>query len=74
MGSVALVSGCLLGIPCKYSGKSASHELEEDVIKRLDLIVVPICPEQLGGLPTPRRLQKSEAAMAAMCSMGWPGW
>lgn len=47
-----LVSACLLGVECKYSGGS---NLNEDVIRlseRYDL--VPVCPEQLGGLATPR--------------------
>ena len=47
-----LVSACLLGVPCRYDGKSVPCE---DVIclkERAQL--VPVCPEQLGGLATPR--------------------
>lgn len=46
-----LCSACLLGIKCRYDGK---HNLNEKVIelaKKEKLI--PVCPEQLGGLPTP---------------------
>ncbi len=45
-----LVSACLLGVNCKYSGSNNYCD------KALDLgtHVVPICPEQLGGLTTPR--------------------
>lgn len=47
-----LISACLLGIPCRYDGK------EKTCPKALELLqkhtCIPICPEQLGGLPTPR--------------------
>ena len=46
-----LVSACLLDIPCRYDCRSKSRP---DVFEDLDIIPVPICPEQLGGLPTPR--------------------
>lgn len=47
-----LVSACLLGACCRYDGQSRQNE---DIIalgKKHTLI--PVCPEQLGGLPTPR--------------------
>lgn len=47
-----LVSACLLGVGCRYDG---GHKLCPQVtalIQRDELI--PVCPEQLGGLPTPR--------------------
>ncbi|MEM2104636.1 MAG: DUF523 domain-containing protein [Candidatus Bathyarchaeia archaeon] len=47
-----LCSACLLGIECRYNGKSA---LNRKVVALLDTeILIPVCPEQLGGLPTPR--------------------
>lgn len=47
-----LVSACFLGINCKYSGGN-NDNLE--VAKLLqDYNVIPVCPEQLGGLQTPR--------------------
>lgn len=47
-----LVSACLLGINCKYDGDNNSHE---GVIKYLkDKQFILVCPEQLGGLSTPR--------------------
>ena len=46
------VSSCLLGINCKYNGKS---NYNEDIIKLKEKYeIIPICPEVLGGLPTPR--------------------
>ena len=47
-----LVSACLLGVRCRYDGASKPHPLVEKLAERYTL--VPVCPEQLGGLPTPR--------------------
>ena len=47
-----LVSACLLGIDCKYSG---GNNLNEKVIEYIkDYEVIPVCPEIMGGLSTPR--------------------
>lgn len=47
-----IVSACLLGIKTRYDGTDAHTD---EVIARLaDMITIPVCPEQLGGLPTPR--------------------
>jgi uncharacterized protein YbbK (DUF523 family) len=54
MRKVALVSSCMIGIPCQYSGRSAKSCLSKATIKKLDYTLIPVCPEQLGGLPTPR--------------------
>lgn len=47
-----LVSACLLGCRCRYDGASKLHPMAEALACRHTL--VPVCPEQLGGLPTPR--------------------
>jgi uncharacterized protein YbbK (DUF523 family) len=47
-----LCSACLLGINCRYDGKSKPNEKILELSKKEKLI--PVCPEQLGGLPTPR--------------------
>lgn len=47
-----LVSACLLGLPCRYDGKETKSEAVLALASRHTLI--PVCPEQLGGLPTPR--------------------
>lgn len=45
----AIISACLLGLHCRYDGSTKGPiEVPED------LCLVPVCPEQLGGLPTPR--------------------
>lgn len=55
-----LVSACLLGVRCRYDGESRKNE---EVVSRLKYVhagngpalqVIPVCPEQIGGLPTPR--------------------
>ena len=47
-----LVSSCLLGVMCRYDG---GHSLAEEIASKVSQMhVIPICPEQLGGLPTPR--------------------
>ncbi len=47
-----MVSACLLGIRCRYDSKAKPciHLLESLGAQH----VIPVCPEQLGGLPTPR--------------------
>ena len=47
-----LVSACLLGAACRYDGQSKGYPLVDELCRRCE--VVPVCPEQLGGLPTPR--------------------
>jgi uncharacterized protein YbbK (DUF523 family) len=47
-----LCSACLLGINCRYDGKIISNNEVIKLAKRE--ILIPICPEQLGGLSTPR--------------------
>ena len=47
-----LVSACLLGTPCRYDGKSKPNERVIALSEQYEL--VPICPECIGGLPTPR--------------------
>lgn len=49
-----LVSACLLGINTKYNGSNNKNEKIIELLKRKDIILIPVCPEQLAGLPTPR--------------------
>ena len=47
-----MVSACLLGENCKYNGE---NNLSPELIRLLEgHTVIPVCPEVLGGLPTPR--------------------
>ena len=47
-----LVSACLLGVKCRYDGKTKPVQAVIDLSKKYELI--PVCAEVLGGLPTPR--------------------
>lgn len=47
-----LCSACLLGIKCRYDGEDCRNKKVVELLKTEPLI--PVCPEQLGGLPTPR--------------------
>lgn len=49
-----LVSACLLGCPVRYDGQS--KPVQNEHLQRLQARgwLVPFCPEQAGGLPTPR--------------------
>ena len=47
-----MISACLMGACCRYDGASKAHPLAEALAQRHTLI--PVCPEQLGGLSTPR--------------------
>ena len=61
-----LVSACLLGVACRYDG--ASKGLSEDVLRALMArhTLVPVCPEQLGGLPTPRDASERQGSRVVM--------
>ena len=47
-----LISSCLLGIECRYDG--GHSRVEEIIEKAQEIQFIPMCPEQLGGLSTPR--------------------
>ncbi|QTA86614.1 DUF523 domain-containing protein [Desulfonema magnum] len=47
-----IVSACLIGIACRYDGMSKADEKVIQYIQ--DKQWIPVCPEQMGGLPTPR--------------------
>ncbi|GJM59519.1 DUF523 domain-containing protein [Persicobacter diffluens] len=46
------ISACLMGQHCRYDGR---HNLQQQIIDRYGAEnLLPLCPEVLGGLPTPR--------------------
>lgn len=49
-----LISRCLLGVPCRYDGKSVPVPDLEEALTRAGHTLIPICPEVDGGLHTPR--------------------
>lgn len=48
-----IVSACLVGVDCKYSGENNYNDKVKEFLKDKQYII--ICPEQLGGLTTPRK-------------------
>jgi uncharacterized protein YbbK (DUF523 family) len=53
---LVLISTCLLSIPCRFDGRLAATQLNPELFEKLNEYyhLVPVCPEQLAGLPTPR--------------------
>jgi len=51
-GEKILISACLAGVNCKYNGGNNENTKVIELVKNGDAILV--CPEQLGGLVTPR--------------------
>jgi len=68
-----LISACLLGIKCPWDGTDKCSD--ENAIKLLaDEVLIPVCPEQLGGLKTPRPPQEiqggsGEDVLAGRCTV-----
>ncbi|MBU4205023.1 DUF523 domain-containing protein [Patescibacteria group bacterium] len=52
MNKKIIISACLLGVSCRYDGRSKPCQKAIDLYKKRDVILV--CPEQMGGLSTPR--------------------
>jgi uncharacterized protein YbbK (DUF523 family) len=51
-----LCSACLLGVKCRYDGQNNLNKKIVELSKKEALL--PVCPEQLGGLPTPREVSE----------------
>ncbi len=47
-----LVSACLLGVNCRYDGGNSRNE--NAINRNQSDELIPVCPEEAGGLPTPR--------------------
>jgi uncharacterized protein YbbK (DUF523 family) len=61
-----LISACLLGERCRYDGKSKPLPAETLARLRERYVLVPVCPEQLGGLPTPRTPSERQGTRVVM--------
>ena len=49
-----LISACLMGFECKYSGGSNKLPEERLMALKKEYRLIPVCPETAGGLPVPR--------------------
>ena len=47
-----LISACLMGIRCRYDGGRKPLSCLDELMEKH--VLIPVCPEVLGGLPTPR--------------------
>lgn len=47
-----IVSACLAGVACRYNGEAFLIPIVEEMVKKG--LALPVCPEILGKLPTPR--------------------
>ncbi len=57
-----LCSACLLGVNCRHDGGNKSNERIVELSRKEELI--PVCPEMLGGLPSPREVTERRGAKA----------
>lgn len=49
-----LISACLLGVNCRYNGIPKKNEDALALLEKKGIHFIPVCPEQLGGMATPR--------------------
>lgn len=46
------VSACMAGVPCRFDGQAKPTATAQELVERGEAVL--LCPEELGGLPTPR--------------------
>ena len=61
-----LISRCLLGDACRYDGASKPLAAETLAALRARFDLIPVCPEVLGGLPTPRTPSERQGGRVVM--------
>lgn len=73
-----MVSACLLGVNCKYDGGNNRSEKVLRFLEEEGGGIIPVCPEQLGGLPTPRNPavlpQGGESVLSGEGKVVMRGW
>jgi uncharacterized protein YbbK (DUF523 family) len=60
-----IVSACLAGVNCRYDGGSKPCEAVIQLVAQGTAL--PVCPEQLGGLPTPRPPAEQQGVSIVTC-------
>ena len=63
-----LISACLLGVNCRYNGTGGCLAELPELMALAEL--VPVCPEILGGLPTPRPPAERMGERVVSCEGG----
>jgi uncharacterized protein YbbK (DUF523 family) len=56
-----LISACLLGVRCNWCGDDKYKDVRAIELSRAETLI-PVCPEQLGGLSTPRAPQEIQGS------------
>lgn len=62
-----LISACLLGVYCRYDGQRKQYEAVQPLLHHKKIHLIPICPEQAGGLATPRRAAERQGEKVVTC-------
>ena len=62
-----LVSACLFGVNCTYRGTSKEQAEICRLLKEGKHTLIPVCPEQLGGLSTPRPASECQGEKVVSC-------
>ena len=57
-----IISACLLGIRCTWSGDDRYKNQRAIELSKVETLL-PVCPEQLGGMPTPRAPQEIQGGV-----------
>lgn len=65
-----LISACLLGIPCRWHGQRPKRRDKLIETLKRKYVLVPVCPEQLGGMPTPRTSEYLQGTGAQVLDEG----
>ena len=63
-----VISACLLGVACNHEGRGSPRAVVDELAKSYRL--VPVCPEVLGGLPTPRAAAELQGGDGAQVVAG----
>ncbi len=53
IGKAVLISACLAGFDCRFNGSRLLPKWDLEKLK--GSVIIPVCPEQMGGLATPRK-------------------
>lgn len=62
-----LISACLLGVYCRYDGQRKQYEAVQPLLHHKGIHLIPICPEQAGGLATPRSAAERQGEQVVTC-------
>ena len=65
-----LISACLLGIPCRWHGRRPKRRDKLITCLKKKYVLIPICPEQLGGMSTPRTSERLHGTGAEVLDEG----